>query len=154
MAMSSRASIVRRSRVKRRDDERVEAARVGKYTIGVVSQLLDIHPQTLRAYEKSGLVSPGRSSGNTRLYCDEDVERLEKILHLSRDLGVNLAGVEIIFGLLDRIEKMEEAFEEEKKKIWAQAKQDVEHFINRYLQSPPGPKVLPPGKKHRADIEA
>lgn len=133
--------------MKRREDEAVSDSRMGKYTIGVVAQMLHIHPQTLRAYEKAGLVSPGRSGGNTRLYCDEDVKRLEKVLHLSRDLGVNLAGVEIIFGLLDRIERMEALFEEEKKKIWEQAKQDVERFMNRYLHPPLKPKGLPPGKE-------
>src|SRR3981189_1313666 len=74
------------------------------YMISSVAEQYEIHPQTLRLYEREGLLAPSRSDGNTRLYTDEDLERLEVILKLTRELGVNLAGVEII---LNRREKME-----------------------------------------------
>jgi DNA-binding transcriptional MerR regulator len=67
-----------------------------KYTIGVVAEMYNIHPQTLRLYEKEGLIKPYRSKGRTRYYTEEDLKRLELVLTLSRELGVNLAGIEII----------------------------------------------------------
>ena len=75
------------------------AKRGGKayYMISAVAQKYNIHPQTLRLYEREGLLKPSRTDGNTRLYSEEDLEQLETILSLTRDLGVNLAGVEIIF---------------------------------------------------------
>ncbi|MEO6323447.1 MAG: MerR family transcriptional regulator [Thermoanaerobaculia bacterium] len=75
--------------------------------IGVVARRFGVHPQTLRLYEREGLIRPARSSGNTRLYDLETVERLEIILTLTRDLGVNLAGVEVILDLRSRLAKME-----------------------------------------------
>ena len=72
------------------------------YTISAVAELFDIHPQTLRLYEREGLLKPSRSEGNTRLYEDSDIERLEIILSLTRDLGVNLAGVEIILNMREK----------------------------------------------------
>ena len=77
------------------------------YMIGVVAQMLAIHPQTLRLYEKEGLVVPGRSQGNTRLYSVRDVERLKFILHMTRDMGVNLAGIEIIIRMRDQMDQMQ-----------------------------------------------
>ncbi len=75
--------------------------------IGVVADRFGVHPQTLRLYEREGLICPPRSSGNTRLYDRETVERLEIILTLTRDLGVNLAGVEVILDLRGRLSRME-----------------------------------------------
>jgi MerR family transcriptional regulator, heat shock protein HspR len=85
------------------------AKRPGKayYMISAVAQRYDIHPQTLRMYEREGLLKPSRTEGNTRLYSEEDMERLETILSLTRDLGVNLAGVEIILNMRARIEQMQ-----------------------------------------------
>ena len=77
------------------------------YMISVVAQRYNIHPQTLRLYEREGLLKPSRTEGNTRLYSDQDLERLETILSLTRDLGVNLAGVEIILNMRERIEQMQ-----------------------------------------------
>jgi MerR family transcriptional regulator/heat shock protein HspR len=77
------------------------------YMISVVAQKYSIHPQTLRLYEREGLLAPSRTEGNTRLYSDEDLQRLETILSLTRDLGVNLAGVEIILNMRARIEQMQ-----------------------------------------------
>jgi MerR family transcriptional regulator/heat shock protein HspR len=85
--------------------------RVKTYTISAVAEMFDIHPQTLRLYEREGLLKPSRSDGNTRLYSDEDIERLEVILSLTRDLGVNLAGVEIIINMREKMASMQKEFE-------------------------------------------
>jgi MerR family transcriptional regulator/heat shock protein HspR len=77
------------------------------YMISAVAEQYQIHPQTLRLYEREGLLKPSRSEGNTRLYTDQDLERLEVILKLTRDLGVNLAGVEIILNMRERMEEMQ-----------------------------------------------
>lgn len=77
------------------------------YHISSVSQRYNIHPQTLRLYEREGLLKPSRSEGNTRLYTEEDLKRLEIILALIRDLGVNLAGVEVILNMRQKIERIE-----------------------------------------------
>ena len=82
------------------------------YTISAVAELYDIHPQTLRMYEREGLLKPSRSMGNTRLYTDADLERLEVILALTRDMGVNLAGVEIIINMRERMQQMQREFEQ------------------------------------------
>ncbi len=85
--------------------------RVKTYTISAVAELYDIHPQTLRLYEREGLLTPSRSVGNTRLYEDSDLERLEIILSLTRELGVNLAGVEIILNMRAKMDQMQREFE-------------------------------------------
>jgi MerR family transcriptional regulator/heat shock protein HspR len=77
------------------------------YMISAIAEKYEIHPQTLRLYEREGLLKPSRSEGNTRLYTAEDVERLEVILHLTRDLGVNLAGVEIILNMREKMGEMQ-----------------------------------------------
>src|SRR3979490_913196 len=82
------------------------------YMISAVAQKYNIHAQTLRLYEREGLLKPSRSDGNTRLYTDDDLERLEVILHLTRDLGVNLAGVEIILNMRAKMEAMQQQIEE------------------------------------------
>jgi MerR family transcriptional regulator, heat shock protein HspR len=82
------------------------------YMISAVSEQFGLHPQTLRLYEREGLLKPSRSDGNTRLYTAEDLERLEVILKLTRDLGVNLAGVEIILNMRERMEQMQHQIEE------------------------------------------
>ena len=78
----------------------------GAYMISAVAEMYDIHPQTLRLYEREGLLKPSRTEGNTRLYTDEDIERLEFILNLARDLGVNIAGIGIILQMRERMEEM------------------------------------------------
>src|SRR5580692_1411966 len=77
------------------------------YMISAVSELYNLHPQTLRLYERVGLLKPSRSQGNTRLYTDSDLERLEVILTLARDMGVNLAGIEIILNMREKMVEME-----------------------------------------------
>src|SRR4026209_2309892 len=85
--------------------------RAKTYTISAVAEQFDVHPQTLRLYEREGLLKPSRSDGNTRLYTDTDLERLELILSLTRDLGVNLAGVEIILNMREKMDAMQREFE-------------------------------------------
>jgi MerR family transcriptional regulator/heat shock protein HspR len=75
--------------------------------ISAVAELYDIHPQTLRMYEREGLLAPSRSGGNTRQYTDEDLRRLEVILSMTRDLGVNLAGVEVIMNMRSNMERLQ-----------------------------------------------
>jgi MerR family transcriptional regulator/heat shock protein HspR len=74
--------------------------------ISSVAEMYEIHPQTLRLYEREGLLKPSRTEGNTRLYTDEDLERLEFILNLARDLGVNISGIAIILQMRERMEEM------------------------------------------------
>jgi MerR family transcriptional regulator, heat shock protein HspR len=81
------------------------------YMISAVAEKYEIHPQTLRLYEREGLLAPSRSDGNTRLYTDDDLERLEVILKLTRELGVNLAGVEIILNMREKMEAMQKQIE-------------------------------------------
>ena len=85
---------------------RKKTAKIG-YMISAVAEMYDIHPQTLRMYEREKLLVPSRSEGNTRLYTQDDLERLEIILKLTRELGVNLAGVEIILNMRDRMNAMQ-----------------------------------------------
>ena len=86
--------------------------RKGYYTIGVVSELFHVTPQTLRLYEEKGLISPSRSRGNKRLYDDNDLERLELVLRLTRELGINLAGVEVILNMSRRMTELQRRVEE------------------------------------------
>ena len=80
--------------------------------ISAVAETYQIHPQTLRLYERLGLLKPSRSEGNTRLYSNEDLKRLEVILTLTRELGVNLAGVEVILNMREKMERMQQQVEE------------------------------------------
>jgi MerR family transcriptional regulator/heat shock protein HspR len=82
------------------------------YMIGVVADMLKVHPQTLRFYEKKGLVRPGRTEGQTRMYSEEDLEEIARLLRLTRDLGVNLAGVEIILKMRRRMIDMQRQIED------------------------------------------
>ena len=90
---------------------KVKSKKTKKYTISVVAEQYGIHPQTLRLYEREGLITPSRSAKGTRYYTEEDVERLELILSLTRDLGVNLAGVEIILNMREKMNQMQREFE-------------------------------------------
>jgi MerR family transcriptional regulator, heat shock protein HspR len=87
-------------------------ARKAGYMISAVSEQFQLHPQTLRLYEREGLLKPSRSEGNTRLYTEQDLERLQVILKLTRDLGVNLAGVEIILNMREKMEEMQRQIEQ------------------------------------------
>jgi len=82
------------------------------FLISVVADMLKLHPQTLRLYERRGLIRPSRTLGRTRLYSAEDVEEIERVLRLTRDLGVNLAGVEIILRMRRRMLEMQRQTED------------------------------------------
>src|SRR5436189_4273800 len=84
----------------------------GAYMISSVAEMYGIHPQTLRLYEREGLLKPSRSEGNTRLYTEEDLQRLEFILNLARDLGVNISGIAIILQMRERMEHMNRQMQE------------------------------------------
>lgn len=84
----------------------------GAYMISAVAEMYGIHPQTLRLYEREGLLKPSRTDGNTRLYTEEDLQRLEFILSLARDLGVNIAGIAIILQMRERMEEMNRQMQE------------------------------------------
>ena len=102
------------------------------YTISAVATQYEIHPQTLRLYEREGLLKPSRSEGNTRLYTDADLERLELILSLTRDLGVNLAGVEIILNMREKMDAMQREFE----RFFAYLQTHANEFTN-FTDAPP-----------------
>src|ERR687890_1360222 len=107
----------------------------GTYTISAVAAQYEIHPQTLRLYEREGLLKPSRSDGNTRLYTDADLERLEVILSLTRDLGVNLAGVEIILNMREKMDAMQREFE----RFFAYLQSHAEEFA--HFTEPPPPEA-------------
>src|SRR5688572_6458294 len=103
----------RRARADTTAAERGTSAGKGKYyMISVVAKSYGIHPQTLRLYEREGLLKPSRTEGNTRLYSEDDLHQLEVILNLTRDLGVNLAGVEIVLNMRRKLEQMQSEFGE------------------------------------------
>lgn len=100
------------------------------YMISAVAEKFSLHPQTLRLYEREGLLKPSRSEGNTRLYTAEDMERLEVIVTLTRDLGVNLAGVECILNMRDKMEELQGEVEEFARFV----NQELERMRDRSMQ--------------------
>jgi len=127
------------------------------YMISAVAEEYDIHPQTLRLYEREGLLKPSRSEGNTRLYTQEDLERLELILNLTRDLGVNLAGVEVILNMRQRLEEMQremqefiEYIEHEFTNRSPELDQKIQHALVRV--TPPHVTLAKPRKAERKEI--
>jgi MerR family transcriptional regulator, heat shock protein HspR len=110
----------------------MKKARAKTYTISAVAEQFELHPQTLRLYEREGLLKPSRSEGNTRLYTDTDLERLEVILSLTRDLGVNLAGVEIILNMREKMDAMQREFE----RFFEYLQSHVEEF-SQFTEAPP-----------------
>ena len=107
--------------------------------ISVVAEMYEIHPQTLRLYEREGLLRPSRSDGNTRLYTDEDLERLEFILNLARDLGVNIAGIAIVLQMRERMEEMN-------RQMQGFVDYVREEMLRRMQQQNPGPGLVPTRK--------
>jgi MerR family transcriptional regulator/heat shock protein HspR len=103
--------------------------------------MYNIHPQTLRLYEREGLLVPSRSEGNTRLYAQEDLERLETILNLTRDMGVNLAGIEIILKMRTRMKQMQEEMQAfvdfVQRELVSQSPQDRERIENALVRVAP-----------------
>ncbi|HLF56320.1 MAG TPA: chaperone modulator CbpM [Thermoanaerobaculia bacterium] len=110
--------------------------------ISVVAETYGIHPQTLRLYERHGLIKPARSAGNTRLYDQTAIRRLEQILILTRDLGVNLAGVEVVLQLRERIEEMESELDRLVELV-RRTELDQRHGVDRQRALvPTGPRAL------------
>ena len=111
------------------------------YMISAVAEMYSIHPQTLRLYEREGLLIPSRSMGNTRLYTQDDLEQLETILNLTRDLGVNLAGIEIIMNMRRRMSQMQEEMQAfvdyVQKEFLARSEQDSEGIQNALVRVTP-----------------
>ena len=97
------------------------------YMISVAAKLCDLHPQTLRMYERLGLVKPARVSSKNRMYSESDIERLHQIQRLTQDMGVNLAGVEVILDLLEKIQRMQEQMDSEMERVH----RDMEETIRR-----------------------
>ena len=104
----------------------------GYFTISVVAEMYQIHPQTLRMYEREGLLTPSRSEGNTRLYTEEDLKRLELIMNLTRELGVNLAGVEVVLNMRDKMEAMRAEVEQLLEFVRAQFGVEGEDLADRF----------------------
>ena len=106
--------------------------------ISSVAELYQVHPQTLRLYERQGLLKPSRSDGNTRLYTDEDLRKLDIILTLTRELGVNLAGVEVILHMREKMEKMQWQVEEMFEFVRDRASSTPDGSFNALVRSPAG----------------
>ncbi len=96
--------------------------------IGVVAEITRVHPQTLRHYERIGLVTPGRSRGNVRLYSQEDIERVRLIQRLTNELGVNLAGVEVILNMRDRHEQLRQEYERREQRLRERLTAEIERL--------------------------
>jgi len=111
------------------------------YTISVVAEMYGIHPQTLRMYERQGLLKPSRSEGNTRLYTDSDLDRLDVITNLTRELGVNLAGVEVVLNMRDKMEAMQhevdQLLEFVRQHLGVEGDLLTERFRNALVKVPP-----------------
>lgn len=95
----------------------------GFFSISAVAKMFSVHQQTIRLYEKQGLIAPKRSSGNTRLFSEEDIDRLEEVIYLTHQLGINLAGVEMIMKLKKKISKMQK----DMNKMFDHAQQQLDH---------------------------
>ena len=123
----------------------------GVYMISVAAELAGMHPQTLRIYETRGLIEPKRSSGNTRLYSDEDVERLRRIQELTTELGMNLAGVEQVFALEEEMEKLRDRMarmEREAERMQQEMREEIERVRKSFRAElvpyqPPGSALVP-----------
>ncbi|ACO32427.1 MULTISPECIES: helix-turn-helix transcriptional regulator [Acidobacterium] len=116
----------------------------GAYMISAVAEMYDIHPQTLRLYEREGLLKPSRTEGNTRLYTDEDLERLEFILNLARDLGVNIAGIAIILQMRERMEEMNRQMQDFVEYVRSEM---LTHMQQGFSQNSPQPGAIVPLKR-------
>jgi MerR family transcriptional regulator, heat shock protein HspR len=110
--------------------------------ISSVAESYQIHPQTLRLYERLGLLKPSRSEGNTRLYTEDDLQRLEVILTLTRELGVNLAGVEVILTMREKMEKLQEQVEEMIDFVQAQVSPTMAGSMRNALVPVPAAKIV------------
>ena len=112
------------------------------YMISSVAELYQVHPQTLRLYERQGLLKPSRSDGNTRLYTDEDLRKLDIILTLTRELGVNLAGVEVILHMREKMERMQVQVEEMFEFVRDQASSALDGSLGSALVRAPAGRMV------------
>jgi len=116
------------------------------YMISAVAELYKLHPQTLRLYERAGLLKPSRSQGNTRLYTDADLERLEVVLTLTREMGVNLAGIEIILNMREKMAEMQRQMEAFTQFVQQELSRDLgsaqQKIPRSALMRLPAPKVV------------
>jgi len=113
--------------------------------ISVVAEMYDVHPQTLRLYEREGLLKPSRSEGNTRLYTEDDLKRLEFILSLARDLGVNIAGIGIILDMRERMEQMQHQMQDFVRYVQQEVMRRAQNNIPKDALVPVRrPVVIPP----------
>jgi len=110
------------------DRSAAEPSDLHHYVISVAARMCGVHPQTLRHYERIGLVNPARTGGNIRLYSNEDIEHLRQVQRLIDELGVNLAGVEVIMNMTQRMERQQREFEERLRDLERQYQQDIERF--------------------------
>src|SRR5688572_18619305 len=106
------------------------------YVISVAAELVDMHPQTLRLYERKGLIEPSRSAGKTRLYSQRNIEQLREIRRLTQELGVNLAGVEEIIRLRTRLDQLQSSMEGRITNLQSQLRQHLDSLRNRQLPAP------------------
>jgi MerR family transcriptional regulator/heat shock protein HspR len=128
----------------------------GFFSISAVAKMFSVHQQTIRLYEKQGLITPDRSSGNTRLFSEDDIERLEEIIYLTHELGINLAGVEMVLKLKKQVSKMQkemnDLFEKTQKNLDAQAfssQQLIEEHAKRLTRIKKG-RLPAPEQKTKA----
>jgi len=103
------------------------------YSISVVSRMLNTHPQTLRMYERLGLIKPRRNERGDRLFSEEDIERIRKIQELTQRMGVNLAGVEVAFKLMARIEELEAELNQLRKRFWEAVQEQAEQLAAKLV---------------------
>ena len=123
----------------------------GAYMISSVAEMYEIHPQTLRLYEREGLLKPSRSDGNTRMYTDEDLERLEFILNLARDLGVNISGIAIILQMRERMEEMNRQMQGFVEYVRSEMLSRVGESIGASAIVPlQRPTIVPPARKRQS----
>ena len=121
------------------------------FMISAVAQTYKIHPQTLRLYEREGLLKPSRTEGNTRLYNEQDIERLELILSLTREMGVNLAGVEVVLNMREKMEQMQTQMREFVAMVQREfvrqpaLSREIRNALVRFV--PPGPRPVPVKKR-------
>jgi len=120
----------------------VNSRKKAGYMISSVAELYQVHPQTLRLYERQGLLKPSRSDGNTRLYTDEDLRKLDIILTLTRELGVNLAGVEVILHMREKMERMQVQVEEMFEFVRDQASSALDGSLGSALVRAPAGRMV------------
>lgn len=135
--------------------------RKGYYSISIVAKMFDVHQQTIRLYEKEGLITPQRTAGGTRLFSEEDVDRLEEIIHLTHKMGVNIAGVEMVMKLQRKIkklqddmnkmfEKTQEQLSDETEELKASAKKQASKLLS---YKKPQKSILPKETNRTIDAE-